>query len=118
MRAIDAVRTHSPDIVFLDVQMPRHQRLRRPQALVGQATCRSSFLSPPTTNMQLKAFDANALDYLLKPINDDRLSEALERARQARDEKLASSHREKLLKLVCEAHRARADRWKAPSRSL
>ena len=49
-----------------------------------------------------RAFEANALDYLLKPINDDRLGEAIERARQARDEKLACAHRTKLLKLVCE----------------
>jgi response regulator of citrate/malate metabolism len=50
----------------------------------------------------LNTFDANALDYLLKPINDERLGEAIERARQARDEKLASRHRAKLLNLVCE----------------
>jgi two-component system LytT family response regulator len=50
----------------------------------------------------LQAFDANALDYLLKPINDDRLLEAIERARKTRDEKLANIHRNKLLKFVCE----------------
>ena len=50
----------------------------------------------------LKAFDANALDYLLKPINDERLAEAIERARQALGDKSADEQRDKLLKLVCE----------------
>jgi two-component system LytT family response regulator len=50
----------------------------------------------------LQAFDANALDYLLKPINDERLAEAIERARQALADKSADGQRDKLLKLVCE----------------
>jgi len=50
----------------------------------------------------VQAFDANALDYLLKPINDERLAEAIQRARQNIEEQHALGHRAKLLKLVCE----------------
>ena len=50
----------------------------------------------------LEAFEVNALDYLLKPINDERLAEAIDRARRALDEKTADEQRDKLLKLVCE----------------
>jgi two-component system LytT family response regulator len=48
----------------------------------------------------IKAFDANALDYLLKPIEDARLSEALDKVRRNREQKRAVKHRSSLLKLV------------------
>ena len=50
----------------------------------------------------LKAFAANALDYLLKPINDERLAESIDRVRRAIADKAVYGHREKLLKMVCE----------------
>jgi two-component system LytT family response regulator len=50
----------------------------------------------------VRAFEANALDYLLKPINDQRLAESVERSRQILADRSAASHRSDLLKLVCE----------------
>jgi len=99
--ALAAVREHAPDIMFLDVQMPgmdgfdvlRHLSTSNMPAVIF-VTAYDEFA--------LKAFDANALDYLLKPINDDRLAEAVERARHDCDEKQADEHRSKLLKFVCE----------------
>jgi two-component system LytT family response regulator len=99
--AIDAVRDKSPDIVFLDVQMPGIDGFEVLRRLSGSDMPTVIFVTA-YDEFALKAFEANALDYLLKPINDDRLAAAIERARQARDEKLASRHRAKLLKLVCE----------------
>jgi two-component system LytT family response regulator len=99
--AIDAVRTTLPDIVFLDVQMPGIDGFEVLRRLSGSDMPIIIFVTA-YDEFAVRAFDANALDYLLKPINDDRLGEAIERARLARDEKLASSHRTKLLKLVCE----------------
>ena len=99
--AIDAVREESPDIVFLDIQMPGIDGFEVLRRLSGSAMPIVIFVTA-YDEFALKAFDANALDYLLKPINDERLAEAIERARQARDEKLATQHRAKLLKLICE----------------
>lgn len=99
--AIDAVREQSPDIVFLDIQMPGIDGFEVLRRLSGSNMPIVIFVTA-YDEFALKAFDANALDYLLKPINDERFAEAIERARQARDEKLASQHRTKLLKLVCE----------------
>lgn len=99
--AIDAVREKSPDIVFLDVQMPGIDGFEVLRRLSGSDMPIVIFVTA-YDEFALKAFEANALDYLLKPINDERLAEAIDRARQARDEKLASRHRAKLLKLVCE----------------
>jgi len=99
--AIDAVRERIPDIVFLDVQMPGIDGFEVLRRLSGSDMPIIIFVTA-YDEFALKAFEANALDYLLKPINDERLATAIERARQARDEKLASRHRSKLLKLVCE----------------
>lgn len=99
--AIDAVRETIPDIVFLDVQMPGIDGFEVLRRLSGSDMPIIIFVTA-YDEFALKAFEANALDYLLKPINDERLATAIERARQARDEKLAYRHRSKLLKLVCE----------------
>jgi two-component system LytT family response regulator len=99
--AIDAVRATRPDIVFLDVQMPGIDGFEVLRRLSGSDMPIVVFVTA-YDEFALKAFDANALDYLLKPINDDRLAEAIERARKARDERLALQHRTRLLKLVCE----------------
>ena len=99
--AIDAVREKAPDIVFLDVQMPGIDGFGVLRRLSGRDMPIVIFVTA-YDEFALRAFEANALDYLLKPINDERLASAIDRARQARDEKLACLHRSKLLKLVCE----------------
>jgi two-component system LytT family response regulator len=99
--ALAAVRKHSPDLMFLDVQMPGMDGFEVLRRLSGSAMPEVIFVTA-YDEFALKAFDANALDYLLKPINDDRLREAIERARKHTDEVLADEHRNKLLKFVCE----------------
>ena len=99
--AVEAVRENSPDLMFLDVQMPGMDGFEVLRRLSGSDMPIVIFVTA-YDEFALKAFDANALDYLLKPINDDRLKEAVERARKTRDEKHANEHRGKLLKFVCE----------------
>jgi two-component system response regulator AlgR len=79
--AIDAVQRLNPDMVLLDIRMPgmdglevaRHLRLlARPPAVV---------FATAFGDHALEAFEANAIDYLLKPIRAERLAAALERAR-------------------------------------
>lgn len=99
--ALTAVQEHSPDLMFLDVQMPGMNGF---DVLRSMSTSNMPAVIFVTAydEFALRAFDANALDYLLKPINDQRLEEAIERARRECDEKLADQHRTKLLKFVCE----------------
>jgi two-component system LytT family response regulator len=99
--ALAAVREHSPDIMFLDVQMPGMDGF---DVLRNLSTSNMPAVIFVTAydEFALKAFDANALDYLLKPVNDDRLAEAIDRARLDSDEKRANEHRSKLLKFVCD----------------
>jgi len=99
--ALEAVREHAPDLMFLDVQMPGMDGF---DVLRNLSTSNMPAVIFVTAydEFALKAFDANALDYLLKPINDDRLAEAIERARHDCDEKRANEHRSKLLRFVCD----------------
>ena len=99
--ALAAVREQEPDLMFLDVQMPGMDGFEVLRRLSGSTMPEIIFVTA-YDEFALKAFDANALDYLLKPINDERLREAIERARRHTDERLADEHRNKLLKFVCE----------------
>jgi two-component system, LytTR family, response regulator LytT len=85
IEAVDLIRTHHPDVVFLDVQMPgldgfavlkklleRDHADRMPQIIFATAF----------DQYAVRAFDVNAIDYLLKPFDRARVLQALERARQ------------------------------------
>ena len=99
--ALAAVREQSPDLMFLDVQMPGMDGVELLKNLSGSKMPGIVFVTA-YDEFALKAFDANALDYLLKPINDDRLSEAIERVRRHHEALQSDEQRNKLLKFVCE----------------
>ncbi len=99
--ALIDVREQSPDIMFLDVQMPGIDGFDVLRRLAGSDMPIVIFVTA-YDEFALRAFDANALDYLLKPINDERLAETIDRARLALGERAADEQRNKLLKFVCE----------------
>jgi len=99
--ALKAVREQSPDLMFLDIQMPGMDGFEVLRNISGSNMPAVIFVTA-YDEFALKAFTANALDYLLKPINDERLAEAIERARYGNDEKRANEHRTRLLRFVCE----------------
>lgn len=98
--ALQAVRERSPDLVFLDVQMPGLSGFDVLRHLSGTRLPAIIFVTA-FDEYALRAFDANAIDYLLKPINDARLAESLDRVRRAFLDRQASVHRAKLLRLLC-----------------
>lgn len=99
--AVEAVREHRPDLMFLDVQMPGMSGFEV-LGKIASGDMPAVIFVTAFDEFAVRAFDTNAIDYLLKPINDDRLREAIERARQFLAEHEAVEHRAKLLKLVCE----------------
>jgi two-component system LytT family response regulator len=99
--ALDLIKQHRPDLVFLDIQMPGVDGFDVLRALNANTMPAIVFVTA-FDDYAIKAFEANALDYLLKPIDDDRLNEALERVHENLDRKQAQSHRKSLLKLVGE----------------
>ena len=78
--AVQAIRQSQPDIVFLDVQMPEMDGFQVVKA-VGAEEMPVTIFVTAFDRYAIRAFDANAVDYLLKPFAPDRLSRALARAR-------------------------------------
>jgi two-component system LytT family response regulator len=77
---VDAIREHRPDVVFLDVQMPGMTGFEVLRSLDGIRMPIVIFVTA-FDEFALQAFEARALDYLLKPFGDERVAQALERAR-------------------------------------
>jgi len=77
---LDALNTHKPDLLMLDVQMPELDGF----AVLNQVPPESLPIIIFTTAFDchaVRAFEANALDYLLKPFDQERLHQAVNRAR-------------------------------------
>jgi two-component system, LytTR family, response regulator len=79
--AVDAIRRTHPDLVFLDVQMPECGGFDVLERLIGLELPVIVFVTA-FDEYALQAFDAGALDYLLKPFDDSRFKLALERAKE------------------------------------
>jgi two-component system LytT family response regulator len=79
--AISAVTDLAPDLIFLDIQMPGISGFDVIAQLQSDIMPLVVF-STAYEQYALDAFDANAIDYVLKPIDDDRINRAVERARK------------------------------------
>ncbi len=97
--AVEAVREQKPDIMFLDIQMPGMDGFDVLSEL-GDACPPAVIFVTAFDHYAVQAFDANAIDYLLKPINDQRLSEAVQRARETLTRTNVTAQRDRLLDLV------------------
>jgi two-component system LytT family response regulator len=82
IEGIAAINRLSPDVVFLDVQMPRVTGLEMLTMLDPERKPKVVFLTAHE-DYALKAFEENAFDYLLKPVSPERLAKTIERLRHA-----------------------------------
>jgi two-component system LytT family response regulator len=78
--AIDAIQLHSPDLVFLDVEMPGIDGFGVIEALPTERIPTIIFVTA-YDQYAVRAFEVYALDYLLKPFDQERFEKALERAK-------------------------------------
>ena len=78
--AVKAINTLSPDLIFLDIQMPEMDGFDVLEH-VGPEHIQSIIFVTAFDQYALKAFDVHALDYLLKPFDDERFAHALRRAK-------------------------------------
>lgn len=83
LAAAQAIAAHGPDVVFLDVQMPGLSGLEV-AAQLEPATAPLLVFVTAYDEHAIKAFELNAVDYLLKPYDKDRLLRTLERLRARR----------------------------------
>ena len=79
--ALAALQAQPPDLLFIDVQMPGMSGLDVLEALTPERRPLTVLLTA-YEQFALRAFELRALDYLLKPIDDERFADALDRARQ------------------------------------
>jgi len=99
--ALAAIDEHSPDLMFLDIQMPGLSGLdvlaRVPQESMPMVVFVTAF-----DRFAIDAFEAHALDYLLKPVDEDRLKRALDRVRAQWQQRQALAQREQLMALLAD----------------
>lgn len=99
--ALAAITTHHPDLMFLDIQMPGASGFeilaQLPQESMPMVVFVTAF-----DQFAMRAFDARALDYLLKPIEDVRFAAALERVRAQFRARNAEAERDSLFGLIAE----------------
>ena len=117
IEAVDLIEEHHPDLVFLDVQMPGldgfaviKRLMERSDAKAGPAGTTRPHLpqivfATAYDQYAVRAFDVNAVDYLLKPFDRARVEQAVERvrgahARRARPARGAETQIDALLKLL------------------
>ena len=99
--AVEAIRTLRPDLVFLDVQMPGMTGLDVVRAIGAEAMPLVIFVTAYDRHA-LEAFEVAALDYLVKPFDDERLEQALHRARRSLELQEVERLRSRLLAVLQE----------------
>jgi len=82
--AVKAVAEHKPDLIFLDVQMPRLSGFDVLELIEGDIAV---IFTTAYDQYAMKAFEVHAVDYLLKPIGGERFESALERVKKRVGEK-------------------------------
>jgi two-component system LytT family response regulator len=99
--AIRSIKTHKPDLVFLDIQMPGFDGFSVIQGLMEVEPPLFVFVTAYGDHA-LRAFQAQAVDYLMKPVEEDRLADTLDRIRQRLSEKRGAEEAGKLKEVLAE----------------
>ncbi|WP_221795305.1 LytR/AlgR family response regulator transcription factor [Aquisediminimonas sediminicola] len=99
--AIRAIKTHKPDLVFLDIQMPGFDGFSVVQGVMEVEPPLFVFVTAYGEHA-LRAFEAQAVDYLMKPVDVDRLADTLDRVRQRLAEKRGVEEVERLKEVLAE----------------
>ena len=98
-QAVSAIQQHSPDLVFLDVQMPGCDGFEVIQN-IGIDRMPMVIFVTAYDQYALRAFEVHALDYLLKPFGKERFRETLKHAREGLERRRAGDLGRRLLALV------------------
>lgn len=102
LAAVEEIESQRPDIVFLDVQMPELDGL----GVIDAVGCGQMPLTVFVTAYDqhaIRAFEANALDYLLKPFSDERFEAAMARAMTRLDESNMREFGQRIFKMASAA---------------
>jgi two-component system LytT family response regulator len=102
--AVSAILDHAPQLVFLDVQMPHMNGFEVIEAVGSERMPLVIFVTAYDQHA-LKAFQVRALDYILKPFDRERFSDALQRARRQIEREETGDLGRRLLALVKDLRR-------------
>ena len=108
--AVEKILELSPDLVVLDVQMPGMDGFDVLRALPRERIPNVIFLTAHEQHA-LRAFEVHALDYLLKPVDDERFTAAIDRARKLFDSSLKTKMAERVLRMLDEKQEKFASRF-------
>ena len=99
--AIGAIKTERPDLVFLDIQMPGFDGFSVVKGVMEIEPPLFVFVTAYQEHA-VRAFEANAVNYLMKPVDEDRLADTLDRVRTRLSEKRLCEEAEKLKSVLAE----------------
>ena len=106
IEAVNLIREHSPDMVFLDVQMPGLDGFGVIKKLLDKKLPLPKIVfSTAFDQYAVKAFEVNAVDYLLKPFDKKRVAQSVEKARATMEPSSASSDKLDTLVRMLEAQK-------------
>jgi len=89
--ALDLIENYQPDIIFLDIRMPGLDGMTLAKQLAQNACAPLIVFTTAYDQYALEAFESEAIDYLLKPINDARLIKAIDKLKTRLKEKTPSN---------------------------
>ena len=99
--ALAAIREHKPDLVFLDIQMPGLSGFDVMAELQPHELPMIVFVTA-YDRFAVQAFEARAIDYVLKPVDDVRLAATLTHVRELNEQRTAVAERDQLVNLLAE----------------
>ena len=97
--ALNAINEYEPDLAFLDIQMPGMSGLELIGEIQGDVMPMIVFVTA-FDEFAVDAFDVHAVDYLLKPVESNRLKEAINKAQKLKMQQGALGEKQKLLELA------------------
>ena len=98
--AVKVIKESKPDLVFLDIQMPGFDGFSVVRSLVGEVEIPLVVFVTAFDQYALEAFENHALDYLLKPVEEDRLAEAMARVRDSISKRIAIEQNARLVSMI------------------
>lgn len=109
--AVKEIKAKTPDLVFLDIQMPGLDGFGVVRAMLGGPAPLFVFVTA-YDKYAIDAFEANALDYIVKPVEEERLKDAIHRAREAMKSKAAANRESRLVEMLASLSEDDRDRIK------
>jgi two-component system, LytTR family, response regulator len=115
--AIRKIKTLKPDLVFLDIQMPGFDGFSVVQGVMDIDPPLFVFVTAYSEHA-IRAFEAQAIDYLMKPVEPDRLADTMDRVRQRLADKRTSEELERLRVVINEVAPQAADNFPAADEEM